>query len=263
MTKDMSVTLGEHLANRAAGHPEPSRLNWQRLSVYAVANGAVWVGFILLGWAFFTTGGSAFIGAGLIGLAVIWAALAIWGTPQRGQFRSRPSPHFLLAHDHQGFMGALRLDAKTVVFDGSNIFHFGVQNGLGASGLRLTVHQLRAEGYRIVCFFDANIFYTLIETGGMAAGQRHDLRLLLQIFGLNADEVYIVPSKVQADKYVLSALKHLPVSFAVTNDQFRDYAKIYGDVMKGDQWRKGISVVGCEIKLHKFRFQSPVRLPAA
>jgi len=91
MTKDMSVTLGEHLANRAAGHPEPSRLNWQRLSVYAVANGAVWVGFILLGWAFFTTGGSVFIGAGLIGLAVIWAALAIWGTPQRGQFRSRPS----------------------------------------------------------------------------------------------------------------------------------------------------------------------------
>jgi hypothetical protein len=53
------------------------------------------------------------------------------------------------------------------------------------------------------------------------------------------------------------------VSFVVTNDQFRDYAKIYGDVMKGDQWRKGISVVGCEIKLHKFRFQSPVRLPAA
>ena len=69
----------------------------------------------------------------------------------------------------------------------------------------------------------------------------------------------MVPSGVQADKYVLSSLKHLPISFAVTNDQFRDYAKTYASVMKGDQWRKGIKVSGNEIKLHKFRFQAPVR----
>ena len=58
----------------------------------------------------------------------------------------------------------------------------------------------------------------------------------------------------------MSTLRHLPISFAVSNDQFRDYAKSYKSVMQGDQWRKGVSVKGAELKLHKFRFQTPVRV---
>lgn len=255
--------MGERLAARAGAVPVPARSGWRRGVVYALANAAVWVGFVVLGVAFVATNGAAGFGAGLVGLAVIWVALSIWGTPNRRQTRRRAAPHFLLANDHQGFMSALRLDAKTVVFDGSNILHFGLDNGLGGTALCLIAEQLRAEGYRVVCFFDANIFYTLIENGAIADVGRHDVGTLLRYFGLHSDEIYIVPSGVQADRFILSSLKHLPVSFAVTNDQFRDYGKIYGDVMKGDQWRKGTTIVKNEIRLHRFRFQAPVVLNAA
>jgi hypothetical protein len=124
----------------------------------------------------------------------------------------------------------------------------------------LIANQLRVEGYRIVCFFDANIFYTLGEHGAFSSNQHHSVEMLEDIFGLMADEIYVVPSGVQADKYVLDSLKHLPISFAVTNDQFRDYAKNYPTVMKGNQWRKGVVISKNEIKLLQHQFQSPVRL---
>jgi hypothetical protein len=75
-----------------------------------------------------------------------------------------------------------------------------------------------------------------------------------------ADEIYVVPSGVQADKYILDCLKHLPISFTVSNDQFRDYTKKYPTVMKGNQWRKGIKISKNEIKLLQHRLQSPIRL---
>jgi len=168
--------------------------------------------------------------------------------------------HSLLANDRQGFMYDLRLDAKTAIFDGSNIYHFGRNNGLDAQPLGLIAHQLRIEGYRIVCFFDANIFYTLNEHGAFSRHQQHSVMMLEDIFGLRTDEIYIVPSGVQADKYVLDSLKHLPISFAVTNDQFRDYAKKYPTVMKGNQWRKGVVISKNEIKLLHYRLQNPIRL---
>lgn len=59
---------------------------------------------------------------------------------------------------------------------------------------------------------------------------------------------------------MLDSLKHLLVSFAVTNDQFLDYAKTYAKVMKGDQWRKGLTISSNEIKLFKHKFQRPVWL---
>ncbi|OUS36934.1 hypothetical protein A9Q94_07605 [Rhodobacterales bacterium 56_14_T64] len=152
------------------------------------------------------------------------------------------------------------MDAKTAIFDGSNIYHFGRNNGLDAQPLGLIAHQLRVEGYRIVCFFDANIFYTLNEHGAFPRDQQHLVMMLEDIFGLRTDEIYVVPSGVQADKYVLDSLKHLPISFAVTNDQFRDYAKKYPTVMKGNQWRKGVVISKNEIKLLHYRLQNPIRL---
>jgi hypothetical protein len=168
--------------------------------------------------------------------------------------------HPLLANDRQGFMYDLRLDAKTAVFDGSNIYHFGCKNGVGTQPLGRLANQLRDEGYRIVCFFDANIFYTLSEHGAFASDQRHSVAMLKDIFGLRTDEIYVVPGGVQADEYVLDSLKYLPISFAVTNDQFRDYATKYPTVMKGDQWRKGVAISKNEIKLQQHRFQSSVLL---
>ena len=175
------------------------------------------------------------------------------------KMRSQPvtNPHSLLLNDRQGFMKHMRLDAKTAIFDGSNVYHFGHENELDAQPLGMLAHRLRDEGYRIVCFFDANIFYTLNEHGAFPSDQKHTVDMLQDIFGLARNEIYVVPSGFQADKYVLDSLKHLPISFAVTNDQFRDYAKKYPDVMKG-QWRKGVLITKGEIRLRQHKLQKAI-----
>lgn len=254
------VTLGDVLAARETNAGTSARQVWVRRVVDAVLNTIIWAAFVslILWWVLADFRATPALGIGLIGLGVAWVVLAYRGRV----VRTRTAQHFLLAHDQHGFMGGLRLDAKSAIIDGNNIYHFGLGEDLGADALRLVAEQLRAEGYRVVCFFDANIFYTLIENGALSGDQRHSRSLLTQIFGLDASEIYVVPSGVQADKYIMSTLRHLPISFAVSNDRFRDYAKSYKSVMQGDQWRKGVSVKGAEIKLHKFRFQTPVRVNA-
>jgi hypothetical protein len=193
-----------------------------------------------------------------------------WSTPEpipkrkSGLFswmRSQPvaKPHSLLANDKQGFMKNMRLDAKTAIFDGSNIYHFGNDRGLDAQPLGMLALRLRDEGYRIVCFFDANIYHRLHEHGAFSKNTRHSVDVLNDVFGLAANEVYVVPSGVQADRYILNTLKHLPISFAVTNDQFRDYAKEYPDVMKG-QWRKGVVISNGELRLKQHKLQTPIKM---
>jgi hypothetical protein len=175
--------------------------------------------------------------------------------------RSKPvaKVHSLLANDKQGFMKNMRLDAKTAVFDGSNVYHFGNDHGLDAQPLGMLAHRLRDEGYRIVCFFDANIYHRLHEHGAFPKSTNHSVKVLNDIFGLAPNEIYIVPSGVQADVYILNTLKHLPISFAVTNDQFRDYAAKYPDVMKG-QWRKGVNIQKGEIRLSQHKLKVPIRI---
>lgn len=168
--------------------------------------------------------------------------------------------HFLLKNDRHSFMQDLRLDDKTVILDGSNIYHFGRANELDAQVLGMIVDQLRSEGFRIVCFFDANIFHTLSDHGAFTSNKRHSISMLDDIFGLSKKEIYVVPSRVQADRYILETMLHLRNSFAVSNDQFRDYAKKYAPIMKGNQWRKGVTISKNEIKLAQHRFKTPLRL---
>jgi len=99
-----------------------------------------------------------------------------------------------------------------------------------------------------------------IEYKTLPEGPAHTTYALGQVFGLEYSEIYVVPSGVQADRYVLSTLKHMPTSFAVTNDRFRDYGKVYADVMATNDWRKGVEVTGNELRLQHFRFQTPIRL---
>ncbi|MEX0970768.1 MAG: hypothetical protein WD046_10030 [Paracoccaceae bacterium] len=186
----------------------------------------------------------------LVALTIFWLfASYLHKSNKRPRKTPRGKSHFLLENDRQGFMRALRLDAKTAIFDGSNIYHFGRANGLDAQPLGELAYKLRTEGYRIVCFFDANIFYTLNEHGAFPSSDNHSAALLHDIFGLARDEIYVVPSGVQADKYVLETLKHLPISFAVTNDQYRDYAQEYASVMRGAPWRKAAIVSKTGVKL--------------
>lgn len=258
-------TLGEKLAT-ASAPVEPETDGWSAWAGYVLANVAVLTLLTVLPflWVFLEPDHRVFEAA-MLGLVAFWALLA-WIAPRPAARAGKPvraQAHFLLDGDASGVMAKLRMDQKTALFDGSNLYHFGVANGLGAAPVGLIARQLRAEGYRIVCFFDANIFYTLIENGDYPAGRLHVIETLLDTFGLAANEVYVVPSGVQADKYILSTLNHLPISFAITNDQFRDYAKTYAAVMKGNLWRKGITISKNEIRLTGHRFKTPVRLGVA
>lgn len=184
---------------------------------------------------------------------VLYSAL----TSQSG----RAKQHFLFRHDTQGFMKSLKLSDKTAVFDGNNIYHFGMDKGAGRMVLQTLVRQLRSEGYRIVCFFDANIFFTLRESGEfLHMGSRFSLGMLKRIFDLNPYEIYIVPSGNQADLFIVESLSHLPFSFAVTNDQFRDYKSKYGFLAKDSDWRKGVRIKDRTIYLHQHSFKKPLTL---
>jgi hypothetical protein len=258
------LTLGEKLAPVERRQMTPIPVSRSRNAFYMILNltlmAAIWG---LVSWwlviqpdADVTT-----MLALLTGLVVLWWQVHLQRRVKQPRKRNiLRKPHWLLANDRQGFMGSLQLDAKTAIMDGSNVYHFGHDNGLDAHPLRAIANQLREEGYRVVCFFDANIYHRLCEHGAFPADQRHSVTLLEDIFGLLPNEIYIVPSRVQADKYILESLKHLPVSFAVTNDQFRDYAKAYPTVMKGNQWRKGVAITNTEIKVLQHRFQTPIPL---
>jgi len=169
--------------------------------------------------------------------------------------------HFLFHYGRQHFMRQLRISDKTVVFDGSNIYHFGLENNVGKKALATLISALRSEGYRIVCFFDANIFFTLRENGAFQKeNKRFSIDILQRIFGLDASEVYVVPKGIQADRFVVETLSHLPISFAVTNDRFRDYETSYDFLTKDNQWRKGVRIQKDELMLYQHKFKQPLKM---
>lgn len=216
--------------------------------------------FLTIWWAFVSPPVSPWILTGvLMGLAVFWLLLNRTTTTARAR-HLRGLQHALLADDHQGFMAGLALDRKTVIVDGSNIYHFGHDNGFGVRPLRLLASQLRDEGYRVVCFFDANIHYTLRKHKAVPRRVKHSIIELSELFGLRHDEIFVVRSGVQADTYILECLTYLPVSFALTNDRYRDYENRFPSVMRSTHWRKGVITVGNELKLRDYSFKSPVYL---
>ena len=151
-------------------------------------------------------------------------------------------------------MKALRLSDKTAVFNDSNIYHFGLENGVTRNSLTALVKELRAEGFRVVCFFNATIYFTLIENGEFQKGsQRFSINILQRLFGLEATEIYVVPSGVQVDQFILETLSLLPISFAVTNDRFRDYEANYDFLTKDRSWRKGVTIKDGNLLLYRNR----------
>ena len=262
--KHKPITLGDKLAPIETKKPRFNFDAWLRNTVYTLLNIALLTTIVVLPLWWFLMRPNMDRNIMLVFLAALIALRLFVYRRRRAtkppKIATHPCAHSLLVNDRQGFMRDLRLDAKTVIFDGSNIYHFGHDNGLDAQPLGEIVHQLRAEGYRIVCFFDANIFYTLNKHGAFLSDQQLSLGMLKDIFGLRRDEIYVVPGGAQADEYVLESLKHLPISFVVTNDRFRDYAEKYSMLMKGNQWRKGVVISKNEIKLLQHRLQNPIRL---
>ena len=242
------TTLGEELAGSIAGKPGQFTSAWFRQIFLKSLNSALLacIGTLISWW---------FVWRPVTEIApvlILWSVLFVASILLSRMFRKNKQ-HFLLTNDRQGFMRDLRLDEKTAVIDGSNIYHLGRENGLDAQPLGEVAYLLRSQGYRIVCFFDANIFHTLCEHGAFSRTERHSFAMLERVFGLSEDEIYVVPSGVQADRFILECLKYMPISFAVTNDRFRDYANQYAAVMRDDLWRKGVAISGNEVKLLQHR----------
>ena len=104
--------------------------------------------------------------------------------------------------------------------------------------------------------FRRQYFFTLRENDELQnQGGRFSVTMLKEIFDLQPDEIYVVPSGSQADAYIIATLAALPISFVVTNDRFRDYQKSHAFLGKDNQWRKGVEVKDGELRLfqHKFR----------
>lgn len=236
--KNAPITLGDKLIQRR-GH----KLTFVPLIITAPAIG------LLAWWA----SERAEVGAFAALICAVFFLLIIFNQGARR--------HFLITHDKQGFMASLKLSDKTVIFDGNNIYHFGLDNGRGRKVLAALVKRLRSEGYRVVCFFDANIYHTLEDNGEFQGGsQRFFINILEVIFGLKASEIYIVPSGNQADKFIVESLSHLPVSFAVTNDRFRDYEPKYDFLRKNNQWRKGVKIGAGNLMLYQHKFTPPLKV---
>lgn len=229
-------TLGEKLQ-------PPARLVVRGVMIALVAG--------LVGLVFGGLMQNALIGLGVgVGAAVLLAVLA---------YISRTPPHFLLRHDAEGFMANMKLARKTAIIDGSNLYHFGVDRKIGRLPLGAVVAALRSEGYRVVVFFDANIYFTLRDHGEFPReNKRFSIIILRRIFELDAKEIYVVPSGVQADKFILETLTHMPISFAVTNDRFRDYEDKYDFLTEDTKWRKGVKVLDGELRLHQHQFKFPL-----
>jgi len=175
-------------------------------------------------------------------------------------FKNRQNTHFLLYADREGFMKSLKLADKTAIFDGSNIYHFGLDHRVGTRALKILVQKLRGDGYRVVCFFDANIYFRLRENGEFLRGAPFTIQILQTAFDLNPHEIYVVPSKIQADRFIVETLSHLPISFAVTNDRFGDYAAEYNFLAKDNEWRKGARIEGGELLLNQYSFKEQLTL---
>lgn len=173
--------------------------------------------------------------------------------------KENQSIHPLLYADKHRFMSSLKLADKTAIFDGHNIYHLGLNHQLGPKPLASLVRGLRADGYRIVCFFDANIYFTLIEHGDLKKSRaRYTSWMIERIFGLDFLEIYVVPNRFQADVFILESLANLPKSFAVTNDKFRDYQEKYDFLTTQQGWRKGVKIVDGQVVLNGYTFKTPL-----
>ncbi|WP_428539248.1 hypothetical protein [Profundibacter sp.] len=152
--------------------------------------------------------------------------------------------HFLIHSDWNGFMKSLKLANKTALFDGSNIYHLGLEHGVGAKPLKALIQRLRADGYRIICFFDANIYFTLRDNNEFQnRRERFSPAILQRLFGLEANEIYVVPSKLQADLFIVETLS-------------QRWSRKFGPVVKVDRLMRK-TIQNDETKEPFSRIQSP------
>lgn len=234
------MTLGDKLKTQGSG--QPVWFSWALFTLPIIG--------LLSWWA----SESLILGLGAVSLSALYLILVFFD-------KSKRKGHFLISGDQQGFIKSLKLSDKTAIFDGSNIYHFGLNHGVGKKALATLIKELRSDGFRLVCFFDANIYFTLLKNGEFQKNNgKFSITTLQRIFSLREIEIYIVPSGYQADKYIIESLSLLPISFAVTNDRYRDYEAEYDFLTEDKQWQKGVTIKSGKLLLYQYSFKQPLNM---
>ena len=141
--KPAPITLGDKLmTNSPTAH-----IPWLGRVILTLANIALLTGVTTVPLWLLKTKPEMSLGIvfALLVLLVTW--LVVWrrlhfASPLHSTSISKG--HTLLANDRNGFMSHLRLDAKTAIIDGSNIYHFGHDNDVGTDIIRLLANSCAA-----------------------------------------------------------------------------------------------------------------------
>ena len=156
ISEQQPTTLGEKLTQAKTIESQRVEVGWLQNLLFSVLNLAFMsaIAVLPLWWLLSKPEMSREVMLSFLGMLIaLWLLMhSVRWVPKFVTKILRGRLHPLLAYDHQGFMRDLALDQKTVIFDGSNIYHFGHANGVDAQPLGMVAEQLRTEGYRVVCF---------------------------------------------------------------------------------------------------------------
>lgn len=124
------VTLGDRLAPVEVKKPRQKLVNFALKALFIAVNAVFLTLFVVLGLLFFLSPPQGDQDRDTLALIAFLSGL-VWILANVGLSALRrpdkPKLHPLLANDRQSFMHELRLDKKTVIFDGSNIYHLGAK----------------------------------------------------------------------------------------------------------------------------------------
>jgi hypothetical protein len=107
-----------------------------------------------------------------------------------------------------------------VIIDGTNLIHGSTYQRVSLLNVLALVCELNRRKIAFKCFFDANTFFTLLETD---KDQAYAYRRLCHDY---SDLFIEVPGRTQADSYVLDYADQHNCCI-VSNDQYRDFAAKY------------------------------------
>ena len=129
-------------------------------------------------------------------------------------------------------------DINSIVIDGLNVCYWSSNDASSLDiGLLLTLCiALADDGLPFLCFFDANTRHALFEKEGEKAVNAY----VTLTSGALTSYFVEVPGRKQADQFILQKANS-DNGHIISNDQYRDYQKVYTWLKDGSRLLKGTS----------------------
>jgi len=117
--------------------------------------------------------------------------------------------------------GKVRPDIP-VFIDGSNLIYWSDAQKISPVPLRELCDRLRKLNVGFLVHFDANIKFLLKEAGHLVDPTMQSTIDLEMMFGLDRNEIDVVPGGTQADAFILQRAD-ISKGVVISNDRYRDY----------------------------------------